>query len=115
MSAPTPPYFGRTIRFGTRGSQLALTQTRLTIERFQAIHPRWRSRFASSARRVTPIAPRSLSEIGGRGVFTNELEEALLRGEIDAAVHSAKDLPSRVHPARRSSPFRCETIRVTCW
>src|SRR3954465_4492209 len=93
-----PPYSGRTIRFGTRGSQLALAQTRLTIERFQAIHPEIEAeihvvRTTGDADRTSP-----LNEIGGRGVFTNELEEALLRGEIDAAVHSAKDLPSRVHP-----------------
>ncbi len=86
------------MRFGTRGSQLALAQTQLTIERFQAVHPE----IAVDVHvvRTTGDADRSspLSEIGGRGVFTNELEEALLRGEIDAAVHSAKDLPSRVHP-----------------
>src|SRR5262245_53618757 len=92
------PQTGRTLRFGTRGSQLALTQTRLTIERFQMVHPE----IAVDVHvvRTTGDVDRtsSLNEIGGRGVFTNELEEALLRGEIDAAVHSAKDLPSRVHP-----------------
>src|SRR4051812_47849101 len=91
-------YSGRSIRFGTRGSQLALAQTRLTIERFQASHPQIEVdihivRTTGDADRTSP-----LSAIGGRGVFTNELEDALLRGEIDAAVHSAKDLPSRVHP-----------------
>jgi hydroxymethylbilane synthase len=92
------PYSGRTIRFGTRGSQLALAQTRLTIERFQAVHPG--VAVETHVVRTTGDNDRtsSLSEIGGRGVFTNELEEALLRGEIDAAVHSAKDLPSRLHP-----------------
>ena len=108
MSVPAPP-FGRTIRFGTRGSPLAMTQTRLAIERFQAIHPELEVevrvvRTTGDADRIS-----SLSEIGGRGVFTNELEEALLWGEIDAAVHSAKDLPSRVHPAssdRRHSAAR---------
>jgi len=93
-----PPYSGQTFRFGTRGSQLALAQTRLTIERFQAVHPGIDVdihvvRTTGDTDRTSP-----LSDIGGRGVFTNELEEALLRGEIDAAVHSAKDLPSRVHP-----------------
>ena len=40
-----------------------------------------------------------LTEIGGRGVFTNAIEAAILRGEVDAAIHSAKDLPTALHPA----------------
>jgi hydroxymethylbilane synthase len=96
--SPQTPRQVRTIRFGTRGSQLALAQTRLTIARFQAMHPEIAVeihvvRTTGDADRTSP-----LNEIGGRGVFTNELEEGLLRGEIDAAVHSAKDVPSRVHP-----------------
>src|SRR5262245_23559766 len=97
--SPNLPGSGPPLRFGTRGSPLALAQTRLAIERFHSVYPEREVeihvvRTAGDADRTS-----ALSEIGGRGVFTNELEEAVLRGEIDAAVHSAKDLPSRVHPS----------------
>ena len=80
------------LRIGSRGSRLALTQAELAVERLRqpglefAIVP------------VTTAGDRDRSkpfgEIGSRGVFVKELEEALLEGRIDVAVHSAKDMTS---------------------
>ncbi|MEP7199762.1 MAG: hydroxymethylbilane synthase, partial [Chloroflexota bacterium] len=79
---------------GTRGSQLALVQTQMVID---AIH-----RFAPAAQVDIAIIKTegdrnrhdSLTMLGGRGVFVRDIEERLLTGEIDFAVHSLKDLPT---------------------
>jgi len=95
----TPPFPDRPIRFGSRGSALALAQTHLAADRFRAIHPRRgvEVHVISTEGDVDKTSP--LTEIGGRGVFTTAIEAAILRGEVDAAIHSAKDLPSALHPA----------------
>ncbi|MDF3017136.1 MAG: hemD [Thermomicrobiales bacterium] len=95
----TPPFPDRPLRFGTRGSALALAQTRLAADRFRAAHPGRAVEICviSTEGDVDKTSP--LTEIGGRGVFTNAIEAAILRGEVDAAIHSAKDLPSAIHPA----------------
>lgn len=84
------------LRFGTRGSGLALAQTERVMAAFAVRHPavtleRVVIRTDGDVDKTSP-----LSAIGGRGVFTSALEEALRRGTIDAAVHSAKDLPSEI-------------------
>jgi hydroxymethylbilane synthase len=90
--------FSRPIRFGTRGSALALVQTDLAIARFRAVYPDWavEARVINTQGDLDKQSP--LTEIGGRGVFTSALEFSMLAGEIDAAVHSAKDLPTALHP-----------------
>ena len=80
------------IRVGSRGSRLALTQAELAAERLRG--PGSRSRSCRSRRRATATARSPFGEIGARGVFVKELEEALLEGRIDVAVHSAKDMTS---------------------
>lgn len=85
----------RTFTVGTRGSRLALAQTTLVVDALRAAHPD--ARF--ELREITTQGDRStqpLSEIGGQGVFTKAIEDALLAGEIDMAVHSMKDLPPRL-------------------
>lgn len=81
------------LRIGTRGSALALAQTSRVIallsERLGATAEPVVIRTEGDIDKVSP-----LTVIGGRGVFTTALDEALLRGAIAAAVHSAKDLPS---------------------
>ena len=83
-------------RLGTRGSPLALAQTRELLGRLNAAHgleaDAARYRHDQNQRRLVLNLP--LSEAGGKGLFTKELDLALLQGEIDAAVHSAKDLPT---------------------
>jgi hydroxymethylbilane synthase len=81
------------LTFGTRGSALARWQTDWVIGRLRAAWPHLNCRirlFTTSGDRVTE---KPLPEFGGRGVFTEELENALRTGEIDVAVHSLKDLP----------------------
>ncbi len=87
-----------TIRLGTRGSSLALTQTRLVAEWVRLRYPRMSIEEQIFTTHGDVETQRPLPEIGGQGVFTAELERALLDGEIDAAVHSLKDLPVRDRP-----------------
>lgn len=84
----------RTIRIGTRGSKLALWQAEYVAERIKP------SGFQTE---IVPIDTRgdkmldvSISKIGSKGVFTEEIEAKLLDGTIDIAVHSAKDLSSEI-------------------
>ncbi|KAB2916752.1 MAG: hydroxymethylbilane synthase [Hyphomicrobiaceae bacterium] len=85
-----------TIRIGTRGSPLALAQTQEVRTRLQAAHgpgaPAIEVRVIKTS--GDRIQDRPLSEAGGKGLFTKEIEEALLAGEIDLAVHSMKDMPT---------------------
>jgi hydroxymethylbilane synthase len=81
---------------GTRGSPLALAQAN-EARRLLAEARGWEvDRIALKAIRTSgdSIQDRPLAEAGGKGLFTKEIDAALLAGEIDAAVHSAKDLPS---------------------
>lgn len=87
-----------TVRLGTRGSSLALIQTRLVAEMVRLTSPHVSTEERIYTTRGDVQAQRPLPEIGGQGVFTAELERALLAGEIDAAVHSLKDLPVRDRP-----------------
>jgi hydroxymethylbilane synthase len=86
------------VRFGTRGSALARAQTDLVIGLLRRLHPEIECvpvviKTEGDLDQTSP-----LTTIGGRGVFTSALQRALRRGEIDAAVHSAKDLPSERPP-----------------
>jgi hydroxymethylbilane synthase len=81
---------------GTRGSPLALMQANETRLRLAEAHGWEIERIALKVIRTTgdAIQDRPLAEAGGKGLFTKEIDAALLAGAIDAAVHSAKDLPS---------------------
>lgn len=86
------------LRIGTRGSPLALAQARETRRLLAAAHGCDEASFelvviTTSGDR---IQDRPLSEAGGKGLFTKEIDAAMLRGEIDIAVHSSKDLPTRL-------------------
>ncbi|HSH99236.1 MAG TPA: hydroxymethylbilane synthase, partial [Reyranella sp.] len=84
------------MRIGTRGSPLALAQASQVRERLAAAHGIAAERIALEIIRTTGdmIRDRPLAEAGGKGLFTKEIEEALLAGAIDLAVHSAKDMPT---------------------
>lgn len=87
----------RPLRIGTRGSPLALAQANEARARLLAAHPTLAaSQIEIQVIRTTGdrVQDRPLSEIGGKGLFTREIEEALLAGDIDLAVHSMKDMPS---------------------
>ncbi len=83
-----------TFKLGTRGSALAMTQAKMVAQQLGAAHPGLEVELVivkTTGDQKTDVA---LSAAGGVGLFTKELEEALRRHEIDAAVHSLKDLPS---------------------
>jgi hydroxymethylbilane synthase len=84
------------LRIGTRGSPLALVQARTVRERLAAALGRPADTIELKIIRTTgdTIVDRPLAEEGGKGLFTKEIEEALIRGDVDLAVHSAKDMPT---------------------
>src|SRR5690554_1468890 len=84
------------LRIGTRGSPLALVQARTVRDRLAAALGRSADTIEIKIIRTTgdTIIDRPLAEEGGKGLFTKEIEEALIRGDIDLAVHSAKDMPT---------------------
>ena len=79
---------------GSRGSRLALRQAETIQARLQSVSPRAEVRIEIVKTTGDRLKSAPLSVIGGQGVFTKELEEALLNGQIDIAVHSLKDLPT---------------------
>ncbi|MEP3431299.1 MAG: hydroxymethylbilane synthase [Roseibium sp.] len=84
------------LRIGTRGSELALAQARETRARLMAAHSLPEDAFEIVVIKTSgdKIQDRPLSEVGGKGLFTKEIEDAMLDGSIDLAVHSSKDMPT---------------------
>src|SRR5947209_5600135 len=83
----------RTLIIGTRGSKLALWQTNWLVERLRATRPELQVETRIITTQGDRIQDRPLQSVNNDGFFVRELEDALLRGEIDLAVHSLKDLP----------------------
>jgi hydroxymethylbilane synthase len=83
----------------TRKSALALAQSRAFIARLAALHPH--VEFAELLVTTTGdvVQDRALAEIGGKGLFVKEIEEALLDGRADIAIHSLKDVPPQLLPS----------------
>ena len=90
---PTP---AKPLKIGTRGSPLALWQAHETRRSLMAAFALPEAAFEIVVIKVTgdQIQDKALREIGGKGLFTREIEEALLDGSIDIAVHSMKDMPT---------------------
>lgn len=82
-----------TLRLGTRGSHLAKTQSRLIASELEKKHKGLTVELIIIKTTGDQVQDRPLHEIGGKGLFTKELELALLAGEVDLAVHSFKDVP----------------------
>src|SRR5262249_43216961 len=97
----------RHIIIATRESPLALKQTEIVKKALLALHPHLSVDFLG----ITTIADKrldvSLTKIGGKGLFVKELEEAILDGRADIAVHSAKDMPM-VLPEGLIMPVICK-------
>jgi len=91
MTAPNPA-----LKLGTRGSPLALAQAHETRRLLAAAHGLRVDSIEIVVIKTSGdmIQDRSLMEAGGKGLFTKELDAALLSGDIDLAVHSAKDMPT---------------------
>lgn len=84
------------IRLGTRASELALAQTGWVVDRLRGAHPGVEVevvRITTSGDRIRDVP---LAQFGGKGLFVKEIEAALLAREIDAAVHSMKDIPGEI-------------------
>ena len=86
----------KTIRIGTRGSQLALWQARWIQTKINQNRPDCTTELAIIKTTGDKITDAPLSKVGGKGLFVKEIEEALLDGRIDIAVHSMKDMPSEI-------------------
>ncbi len=83
----------KVIRIGTRRSELAVTQTNLVAEAIEKTGNGMKTELVLKQTEGDRILDKPLLEFGGKGVFVTEFEQALLHGEIDLAVHSAKDMP----------------------
>lgn len=95
----------------TRASRLALWQAEHVQARLLALYPRAQVELLTLSTRGDEILDRSLSKVGGKGLFIKELEYALLDGRADLAVHSLKDVPVDIE-----APFELSTIlpRADC-
>lgn len=86
----------RLLKIGARGSPLSLAQTNQVAEMLKKNHPGLETQVMIIRTTGDLILDRPLAKVGGKGLFVKEIEEALLAGLIDVAVHSAKDLPSEL-------------------
>ena len=86
----------RQIKIGTRGSALALTQSRWVQAQLLERHPDCRVELEIIKTSGDLIHDVPLSQVGGKGLFIKEIEEALLSGRVDLAVHSLKDMPAEI-------------------
>jgi hydroxymethylbilane synthase len=103
QSSPASPI----LRIGSRGSPLALVQAREVLGRLSAACGIPAEEIEIKVIRTTgdAIQDRPLADAGGKGLFTKEIEEALLAGTIDLAVHSSKDMPTVLPPGLVLSAF----------
>src|SRR4029453_3568745 len=92
------PLSAHPVLIGTRGRPLALWQARHVEARLRAAHGLAEDAIALKAITTSGdrISDKPLRDFGGKGLFTKEIDEALLEGTVDLAVHSMKDLPSRL-------------------
>src|SRR5258707_7962439 len=93
----------RIFRLGTRGSKLALVQANLVRDRLLAQGAACEIVILKTS--GDRIQARSLADAGGKGLFVKELEDALLKDEIDLAMHSMKDVPTALPPGLSVSAF----------
>ncbi|MGB9851841.1 MAG: hydroxymethylbilane synthase [Candidatus Kapaibacteriota bacterium] len=86
----------RRLKVGTRGSKLAIVQTNFVLRRLQQFFPELIFELIIIKTTGDKFLEKDFSQIEGKGIFTKEIEESLLRGDIDIAVHSLKDLPTEL-------------------
>ena len=94
MNASKPSASGAQLRIGSRGSPLALAQSENVRAQLVALHPGLEIEIETIRTSGDRFIDRDLSEIGGKGLFTKEIEEALIASRVDIAVHSMKDVPT---------------------
>lgn len=86
----------KTLKLATRKSKLALAQSQHVADVMMAQHEGLKVELVTFDTTGDMIQHKNLSEIGGKGLFTKELEEALFAGDVDLAVHSLKDMPAEL-------------------
>ncbi len=86
----------KTIKIGTRGSKLALWQANWVKSALNARHPSLSFELVTIKTKGDKILDIPLAKVGGKGLFVKEIEDALLNGLIDLAVHSMKDMPAEI-------------------
>ncbi len=86
------------LRIATRKSQLALAQSRWVKAQLESLEPGLTVELREYVTRGDQVQNVPLAQVGGKGLFTKEIEDALLAGEADIAVHSLKDLPAELPP-----------------
>jgi len=84
------------LKIGTRASRLALAQAAWVKDKIEACHPDLKVELVKIKTTGDRILNSPLSKIGGKGLFVKEIEEALIKGSIDLAVHSMKDVPAEL-------------------
>ncbi len=99
------------IKIGTRGSDLAVTQSQWVADQIEAAHEGIKVELVIIKTRGDRDQNSALNKFAGKGIFTKEIEDALLAGEVDLAVHSLKDLPTTLpdglalaQPPKREDP-----------
>jgi hydroxymethylbilane synthase len=98
------PLMGRGIRIGTRGSPLALWQANWVRQAVARLAPHPAPELVVIKTRGDKILDVPLAQVGGKGLFVKEIEEALLAGAVDLAVHSMKDMPAEIPPGLTVGP-----------
>lgn len=100
------------LRIGSRDSALAVIQARQLVDFLQQVHPKLSLELVTMKTTGDRILDRTLDKVGGKGLFVKELDRALLAGEVDLTVHSAKDLPAQLDSrlplvafSKRANPF----------
>lgn len=88
----------RKLRFGSRDSQLSVRQSCLVMEAVTRAHPEVEAELVTMKTTGDRILDRTLEEIGGKGLFVRELDQALLDRRVDFTIHSLKDLPAELPP-----------------
>ena len=84
------------LRIGTRASLLAVTQSTWVKNQIETTHPQTRVELVKITTKGDRILDVPLAQVGGKGLFVKEIEDALLAGEVDLAVHSMKDVPTEL-------------------
>jgi len=93
------------LRIGTRGSKLALVQSEWVKKEVQSRYPELRVELVKIRTKGDKITDAPLSKVGGKGLFVKEIEEALLKREVDLAVHSLKDVPAELQKGLQLSVY----------
>lgn len=86
------------LRIGTRDSKLAVVQTELFVQALGRVRPKIETEIVAMKTTGDKILDRTLDQVGGKGLFVKELDQALLEGHVDLTVHCVKDLPAELNP-----------------